>query len=143
MSIARASFLALAAVLMLASPAAAQRPERLSPELVKALREVGVQRQLIAAGSLDAVVGRASRPQLRSAITWFRRAYRFKGGLGPLTKEERDKLQEIYAKFEKATGFKEHSHEDPVSKMTLRLRMPLALVEGAQADVGGKGGTKW
>jgi hypothetical protein len=38
MPAARLSFLALAFTLLLAAPAAAQRPERLSPDLVKALR---------------------------------------------------------------------------------------------------------
>src|SRR5262245_37932856 len=137
MSIARVSFLALAAALLLGSPAAAQRPERISQDLVKALREVDVQKQLIAAGSLDALVGRASRAQLRTAIEWFRKAYQFKGGLGPLTKEEREKLQEIYSKFEKVTGLKAQTHEDPDSKMQLRLRLPLALVKGAHVEAGG------
>ena len=95
MSVARLSFLALVITLLLDSPAVAQRPERINPELVTALREVDVQKQLIASGSLDAVVGRASRFQLRNAIEWFRKAYRFQGGLGPLTKEERAKLADI------------------------------------------------
>jgi esterase/lipase superfamily enzyme len=141
MSAARLSFLALAFTLLLAPPAAAQRHERISPDLVKALREVAVQRQLIASGSLDAVVGRASRFQLRNAIEWFRKAYRFQGGLGPFTKEERAKLADIYAQFEKATGLKEHAYDDPETGKRVKLRLPLAFVKATHTE--GGGADKW
>ncbi|MBO0765608.1 MAG: hypothetical protein J2P50_13610, partial [Hyphomicrobiaceae bacterium] len=141
MSAARLSSLAVAFALLLATPAAAQRPERISPELEKALRDVEVQKQLIASGTLDAVVGRASRFQLRNAIGWFRKAYRFPGGLGPLTQDERVKLAEIYAKFEKATGLSEHTYDDPDSKKAVKLRLPLALVNASHTQA--RGPNKW
>jgi hypothetical protein len=142
MSAVRLSLLAIAFFLSFSTPAAAQRPERMSADLAKALRDVTVQKQLIAAGVLDAVAGRASRFELRRAIDWFRKAYRFKGGsVEPLTAEERTRLSAIYAEFEKITGFKEHAHDDPETKKSVKLRLPLQLVKGPHANTSGD--SKW
>jgi hypothetical protein len=135
----RVCLAAIALSLALAVPAEAQR---MASDLVKDLRDAQIQRQLIAAGSLDAVVGRATRRDLRTAIERFRKAHGFKTG-GPLTGDERAKLAEIYGKFEKVTGLKEHSHTDPASKHTLRLRLPLALVKAAFVESMGEQTDKW
>jgi esterase/lipase superfamily enzyme len=128
-------FLAAAAcALALAAPAAAQQTERMHPALLKALRDEDLQRQLIASGSLDAKVGRASRRKLQGAIQSFRKAYRLSSGLGPLTDDERSTLRAIYAQFVAATGLKE-KYTDP--RTGLRILLPERLVgKAAQAALG-------
>src|SRR5262245_47830421 len=76
----------------IAAPAAAQQDEPMHQQLLEDLRKEEIQKQLIAAGSLDAPAGRASRQQLRKAIEWFRRAHKLGAGVGPLTQGEKDKL---------------------------------------------------
>jgi esterase/lipase superfamily enzyme len=111
--------------MVLVAPATAQRPERMNRELVKQLRDAEIQRGLIASGALDAVVGRASRSELRAAIVLFRKTYRFKEGVEPLTDVERNKLREIYAQFVAATGLKDRI-TDPTTG--LKFLLPEKLV---------------
>jgi len=130
----------MAIALTALAPAAAQR---MSPELVKDLREGEVQRALIALGSLDATAGRASRRELREAVQWFRRAYRFKESLEPLTRDEREKLSEIQRKFQERTDLQKISHKDPVTKSEVWLRLPVALVGRTYAKNLGAHESEW
>ena len=129
-------------------PAAAQvapaAGQSMSSDLVKSLREEKVQRALIAVGSLDIVLGRASRRELRAAIERFRKAYGSKDGSGPLTDQERAKLQDLYDKFKEATGLKQRTCEDPASKAKLTFYLPEKLVSTtALGDSAGKCSGEW
>jgi pimeloyl-ACP methyl ester carboxylesterase len=133
---------------VLVSPAAAQvapaAGQSMTSDLVRSLREEKVQRALIAVGSLDTVVGRAPRRELRMAIERFRKAYNFKDGTGPLTDPERAKLQELYEKFKEATGLKQRTCEDPGSKAKLTFYLPEKLVSTtALGDPAGKCSGEW
>ena len=115
----------------------------MSQGLASHLRDVEIQRQLIASGSLDAQAGRATRRELREAIQWFRRAYRFKDNLEPLTTEEREKLKEVQRKFEKRTDLQRISHKDPGTGNELWLRLPVALVGRTYAKNLGEHASEW
>jgi hypothetical protein len=124
----------VALALALVAPVAAQQAEdmKIGWRLLRDLTDEDVQRQLIAAGSLDAPIGRASREELGAAIKLFRKAhfaeaYRGKDDLVPLTVQERAKLEEIHGQFKKKTGLDEASKTtDP--KTGVRLVLPTALV---------------
>jgi hypothetical protein len=124
----------VALALALVAPAAAQQADdmKIGWRLLRDLTEEDVQRQLIAAGSLDAPIGRASREELGVAIKLFRKAhfadaYRGKDDLVPLTTDERAKLEEIHGQFKKKTGLDEaNKTTDP--KTGVKLALPTALV---------------
>ena len=89
----------VALALALVAPVAAQHADdmKIGWKLLRDLTDEEVQRQLIAAGSLDAPIGRASREGLGAAIKLFRKAhfaeaYRGKDDLVPLAADERAKL---------------------------------------------------
>ena len=135
--------------LVLAAPAAAQpRPERMHRDLAAELRKPEIQQQLIAAGSLDAAVGRASYSELRDAIELFRKAFGFQqNGMTPLTPVEKAKLAAIYKEFQESTGLEEKTHTQPDQnkpgiKRTLELLLPLKLVK-AEPEQEGDGNDKW
>lgn len=134
--------LSFAIILTSIAPAAAQRPQ-MSPGLVKDLRNVEVQKQLIALGVLDATAGRASRRGLREAMEWFRRAYPSAEGLNPLTQGEKQKLKEAYDKFLARTGLKLAPYRDPESGTEVKLRLPVAFVGNSPQKGVGDLGHKW
>lgn len=134
----RALSLTIATALIFTAPAAAQR---MSPGLVNDLREVEVQRALIALGSLDATPGRASRRELREAIEWFRRGYKLGEGLNPLTPGEREKLKEIYKKFETRTGLQPVPHKG--AEFEVNLPLPVAFVGKTPQKGLGQDGKEW
>jgi len=138
----------LAAVLfslILAAPAAAQqRPERMHQDLVRQLRDEDVQRALIASGSLDALVGRASRGQLRLAIERFRTAYGFAGNKGPLTEPEKAKLRDLYDDVRDWAGLKRHDCADPTSQASMTFLLPEKQVAAQpHGNAAGKCDSKW
>ena len=49
-------------------------PTKISAALTSDVRDVEVQKQLIALGVLDATAGRASTDDLAEAVAWFRKA---------------------------------------------------------------------
>ncbi len=149
MSALRSCLAAISLALVLAAPAAAQpRPERMHRDLAAELRKPEIQQQLIAAGSLDALVGRASYSELREAIELFRKAFGFhQNGMKPLTPVEKAKLAAIYKEFQESTGLEEKMHTQPDQskpeiKRTLELLLPLKLVK-AEPEQEGDGHDKW
>ncbi len=120
--------LAVSLALVLAAPAAAQQRESMHPDLVKQLREEETQRALIATGSLDALVGRASRIQLRAALLRFRKAYGFADSRGPLTEPEKAKLRDLYNKVTDWAGLKKRDCSEPASQATMRFALPVRQV---------------
>ncbi len=123
--------LSLIAAMVLASSTCAWAQTNMSPALTQDLRDAEVQKQLIAIGVLDATAGRASGPDLGNAVAWFRKAYQFAGGSGPLTPEEKQKLKESYDKFIARTGLQTVTYTDAPTKTVLKLRVPAAFVGGA------------
>jgi esterase/lipase superfamily enzyme len=135
-------FAVLAVALVLTAPATAQQSASASAELVTDLRDVDVQKQLIALGVLDATVGRASRRDLREAVAWFRKAYQSSEGSNPLTAGEREKLKEAYDKFIARTGLVTIPYPDPKTGTELKLRVPVAFVgKTPQKSIGS--GMEW
>jgi pimeloyl-ACP methyl ester carboxylesterase len=146
MSAFRICLAVIALTAILAAPASAQVAPAAGPmtsDLVRSLREEKVQRALIAVGSLDAVLGRASRLELRAAIERFRKAYSFKDGSGPVTDQERAKLQDLYDKFKEATGLKQRTCEDPASKTKLSFYLPEKLVSSTGLGDTGQCSGEW
>ena len=120
--------LSLAAVIALASGAPAWGQQSMSEELVRDLRDVEVQKQLIALGVLDATAGQASRNDLRQAVDWFRKAYQPANGVKPLSADEKQILKRTYDKFLARTGLERLSYTDPKTKTEVKLRVPTAFV---------------
>jgi Alpha/beta hydrolase of unknown function (DUF900) len=145
MSALRACLAAISLALVLATPAAAQqRPERMHPELVRQLREEDVQRALIASGTLDALVGRASRRQLRIAIERFRSAYGFAGNKGPLSEPEKAKLRDLYDDVRDWAGLKKRDCTDPASSARMTFFLPERQVgPELQGNAAGKCDSRW
>jgi esterase/lipase superfamily enzyme len=142
------------AIALAPTAAAAQQPSQsMSADLVKDLRDVEVQKQLIAAGVLDAQAGLASRRELRTAIQWFRRAFKFQDSAEPmpkLTQPERAKLEEVYAKFVARTGLQGVVFKDPEGetkgtgpKNELRLLLPAGFVDTTFKKAGTKNQDEW
>jgi alpha/beta hydrolase family protein DUF900 len=145
MSALRACLAAVSLALVLAAPTAAQqRPERMHPDLVRQLRQEEVQRALIASGSLDALVGRASRRQLRVAFERFRKAYGFGNNKGPVTEPEKAKLLSLYKDVADWAGMKRHDCTDPASKATMKFFLPEKQVgPEMQGNAPGQCDSKW
>ena len=144
MSALRACLAAVVLALVLAAPAAAQQRERMHPDLVRQLREEEVQRALIATGSLDALVGRASRRQLRMAIERFRAAYGFAGNKGPLTEPEKTKLRSLYGDVTDWAGLKKRDCTDSASQATMKFFLPEKQVGSElQGNAVGRCDSKW
>ena len=145
MSALRACLVALAISMVLAAPAAAQqRPEGMHQDLVRQLREEEVQRALIATGTLNALVGRASRRQLRVAIEQFRTAYGFAGNKGPLTEPEKAKLRSLYNDVKDWAGLAKRDCTDPGSQATLKFLLPEKQVGAElQGNIPGNCGSGW
>src|SRR5262245_39490982 len=145
MSAFRACLGAIWLALVLAAPVAAQqRPQRMHPDLVRQLREEEIQRALIASGSLDALVGRASRRQLRMAFERFRNAYGFGNNKGPPTEPEKAKLPSLYKDLTDWAGLKQHDCADPASKATMKFLLPEKQVEPQlQGNAAGTCDSKW
>jgi esterase/lipase superfamily enzyme len=146
--------LTIAAVLMSVAPAAAQKSTpSMSTDLVNDLRDVEIQKRLIASGVLDAQAGLASRNQLRRAIGWFRQAHKFPNNpqlMGKLEKEERAKLQEIYEKFVATTGLQQQTYRYPEpnkrgirTKDELRVLVPTKFVGTTLQEVDAENNEKW
>jgi esterase/lipase superfamily enzyme len=138
--------LAITIALTSVAPALGQQEGAMSPDLVKQLQDVEVQKQLIALGVLDATAGQASRSDLRKAVEWFRKAYQFRGGVQPLTQDELEKLSQAKEKFYAATGLKELTYKDPNprTKTDIQLLVPLKLVgETPQKFDGVTSGGEW
>jgi alpha/beta hydrolase family protein DUF900 len=120
----------------------------MDPDLAAEVRRSEIQEKLIAAGSLDAMVGRASYGELREAIELFRKAHGFdQNGLMKLTPVEKDRLAAIYAEFVELTGLSPLDHfepdrKDPQIKRKLRLFLPLKLVKNEPEEEGYRG-DKW
>jgi hypothetical protein len=144
MSALRACLAAAFVALVLAAPAVAQQRERMHPDLVRQLREEEVQRALIATGSLDALVGRASRQQLRTALERFRTAYGFGGNKGPLTDPEKAKLRSLYSDVTDWAGLKKRDCTDAASQTTMRFLLPEKQVEPEQiGNAAGRCDSQW
>src|SRR6185312_10350620 len=144
MSALRACLAAVVLALVLAAPAAAQQRERMHPDLVRQLREEEVQRALIATGSLDALVGRASRRQLRMAIERFRAAYGFAGNKGPLTEPEKTKLRSLYGDVTDWAGLKKRDCTDSASQAAMKFLLPEKQVGSElQGNAVGRCDSKW
>jgi Alpha/beta hydrolase of unknown function (DUF900) len=140
--------LALAAAIALAfvAPAWGQQEPPMSAGLLNQLQDVEVQEQLIALGVLDGTAGQAPRSDLRKAVEWFRRAYKFERGMEPLNDDEKKKLKEAKDKFYATTGLKVVTYKDPDprTKTDLRLLVPLKFVsETPQKFVGSATGGDW
>lgn len=121
--------LSLAAVLVLACVGQGWAQfASMGPALVEDLRDVEVQRQLIALGVLDATAGRASHPDLSKAVAWFRRAYKSAESVGPLTPGERQQLKDAYAQFVTRTDLKAVPYRDTKTNTEITLRVPAAFV---------------
>jgi esterase/lipase superfamily enzyme len=114
------------------------------PDLVRQLRDEDVQRALIASGALDALVGRASRRQLRGAIERFRSAYGFAGNKGPLTEPEKAKLRDLYDDVRDWAGLKKRDCADPDSSARMTFFLPEKQVgPELQGNVAGKCDSRW
>jgi esterase/lipase superfamily enzyme len=135
--------LGLIAAMVLASSACALAQTNMSPALTQDLRDVDVQKQLIALGVLDATAGRASGPDLGNAVAWFRKAYQFAGGTGPLTPAERQKLKESYDKFIARTGLQTVTYTDAATDTVAKLRVPAAFVGTTPQKMLGDEGREW
>jgi esterase/lipase superfamily enzyme len=135
--------LSLIAAMVLASSTCAWAQTNMSPALTQDLRDAEVQKQLIAIGVLDATAGRASGPDLGNAVAWFRKAYQFAGGSGPLTPEEKQKLKESYDKFIARTGLQTVTYTDAPTKTVLKLRVPAAFVGTSPQKIVGDKDREW
>lgn len=122
------AFATLTAFLPGASAWAQQQSPKISAALTSDLREVDVQKQLIALGVLDATAGRASTTELADAVAWFRKAYKSDRGIAGLSDDERDKLRQAKAKFDAFTGLKEVRYNDPKTGDKLNLLVPAKIV---------------
>jgi alpha/beta hydrolase family protein DUF900 len=145
MSALRACLAAIALAVVLAAPAAAQqRPDRMPQDLVRQLREEEFQRALIATGSLDALVGRASRRQLRVALERFRTAYGFTGNKGALTEPEKAKLRSLYNDVKDWAGLVKRDCTDPASQAAVKFILPAKRVGPEMlGNAAGKCDSKW
>jgi esterase/lipase superfamily enzyme len=115
----------------------------MSSALTQDLRDAEVQKQLIAIGVLDATAGRASGPDLGDAVAWFRKAYQFAGGTGPLTPDERQKLKESYDKFIARTGLQTVTYTDAATNTVMKLHVPAAFVGTSPQKIVGDKGKEW
>jgi esterase/lipase superfamily enzyme len=122
-------FLSLAAAIVLAS-ATPLWAQQMSPELVRQLQDLEVQKQLIALGVLDATAGHVSSKELGKAVDRFRKAYKSTRGMAPLDNDEKTKLKQAKDKFDAATGLKELTYKDPnlKTKTDITLLVPLKFV---------------
>jgi alpha/beta hydrolase family protein DUF900 len=144
MSAFRICLAAISLALILPAPATAQQRERMHPDLVKQLRDEEVQRALIASGALDALVGRASRRQLRTALERFRAAYGFAGNKGPLTEPEKAKLRDLHDDVRDWAGLKKRECADPVSRASMTFLLPEKQVGSQpQGNVAGTCDSNW
>jgi esterase/lipase superfamily enzyme len=136
--------LSLIAAMILAPSACAWAQTNMSPALTQDLRDAEVQKQLISLGVLDATAGRASGADLGDAVAWFRKAYQFAGGTGPLTPDERQKLKESYDKFIARTGLQTVTYTDADTNTVMKLHVPAAFVgTSPQKIVGDKDRVWW
>jgi esterase/lipase superfamily enzyme len=115
----------------------------MSSALTQDLRDAEVQKQLIAIGVLDATAGRASGPDLGDAVAWFRKAYQFAGGTGPLTPDERQKLKESYDKFIARTGLQTVTYTDAATNTVMKLHVPAAFVGTSPQKIVGDKAKEW
>jgi len=136
--------LSLAAVLVLACVGQGWAQfASMGPALVEDLRDVEVQRQLIALGVLDATAGRASHPDLSKAVAWFRRAYKSAESVGPLTPGERQQLKDAYAQFVTRTDLKAVPYRDTKTNTEITLRVPAAFVGSTPQKSVGENDSDW
>ena len=123
-------FLGLAPVIAFfaVTSAWAQQTPKMNAALTSDVRDVEVQKQLIALGVLDATAGRASTSELAEAVAWFRKAYKSDREMAGLSDDERDKLKQAKAKFDAVTGLKEVLYRDQKTSTDLKLLVPAKIV---------------
>ena len=133
----------IAAIVLASCASAWAQTTNMSPGLVEDLRDVEVQKQLIALGVLDATAGRASHPDLSKAVDWFRKAYQSAEGVGPLTPGERQKLKDAYEKFIARTDLKAVKYRDARTNTEIKLRVPVAFVGSTPQKSVGENDSEW
>ncbi len=132
-----------AVVLASAVPVAAQEPPPMSRGLLNDVRDIEVQKQLIALGVLDATAGQASTNDLGAAVAWFRRAYKSAEGVKPLTADEKSKLKQAYEKFKARTRLEMVTYSDATTKTQIKLRVPVEFTESTPKKSVGKNASEW
>jgi pimeloyl-ACP methyl ester carboxylesterase len=132
-----------AMVLICATPALAQQAPAKSPGLIQQLKDIELQKQLIAIGVLDAAAGETSERDLRKAADWFREAYQFPKGAQPLDEAQLQKLKKAYDDFKAVTGLEKLTYADEKTKTKINLRVPVALVGRTPQKSVGDNNSEW